>query len=126
MTNGFMPEASGNVRFEDLDDWMTAGVDVLSTSSMNMGVRSIDISMLVDESGVRHFPRKADGALHIPTTMGEAESHPRYASLMSRQRLVDAMKEGLLAGSALIAHGRRSFRLSNWGTNRAWRGCSYR
>lgn len=49
-------EASGNVRFEDLDDWMTAGVDVLSTSSMNMGVRSIDISMLVDESGVRTLP----------------------------------------------------------------------
>ena len=49
-------EASGNVRFEDLDDWMTTGVDVLSTSSMNMGIRSIDISMLVDESGVRTIP----------------------------------------------------------------------
>ena len=49
-------EASGNFRFEELDDWMTAGVDVLSTSSMNMGVRSIDISMLVDESGVRTLP----------------------------------------------------------------------
>ena len=54
-----------------------------------------------------HSPRKTDGALLIPTTMGEVpESHPRYASLMSRQRLVDAMKEGLLADSALIAHGR--------------------
>jgi len=49
-------EASGNIRFEDLDDWMTTGVDVLSTSSMNMGVRSIDISMLIDESGVRTLP----------------------------------------------------------------------
>ena len=53
------------------------------------------------------FPRKTDGARHIPTTMGEVpESHPRYASLMSRQRIVDAMKQGLLADSALIAHGR--------------------
>ena len=32
-------EASGNIRFEDLDDWMASGVDVLSTSAMNMGVR---------------------------------------------------------------------------------------
>ena len=53
------------------------------------------------------FPRKTDGARHIPTTMDEVpESHPRYASLMSRQRIVDAMKQGLLADSALIAHGR--------------------
>ena len=52
-------------------------------------------------------PRKTDGVLHGPMTMGEVpESHPRHASLMSRQRLVDAMKEGLLADSALIAHGR--------------------
>ncbi len=33
-------------------------------------------------------------------------SHPRRASLLARQQLVDAAAAGLLAGSALIAHGR--------------------
>ena len=35
-----------------------------------------------------------------------AARHPRRASLLRRQRLVDAAKLGLLADSALIAHGR--------------------
>ncbi len=34
------------------------------------------------------------------------ESHPRRNSLLSRQKLVDAQKKGMLADSALIAHGR--------------------
>ena len=34
------------------------------------------------------------------------ESHPRRKSLISRQAIVDATKEGLLADSAMIAHGR--------------------
>lgn len=34
------------------------------------------------------------------------DSHPRKASLMSRQRMVEASKRGLLAESAMIAHGR--------------------
>ena len=34
------------------------------------------------------------------------ESHPRKKSLLSRQRIVDATKNGLLADSAMIAHGR--------------------
>ncbi|MEC7706828.1 MAG: phosphopantothenate/pantothenate synthetase [Candidatus Thermoplasmatota archaeon] len=34
------------------------------------------------------------------------ESHPRKVSLMARQSLVDAAAEGLLADSAMIAHGR--------------------
>jgi len=34
------------------------------------------------------------------------DSHPRKASLMARQSLVDAAAEGLLAESAMIAHGR--------------------
>jgi len=39
--------------------------------------------------------------------MGEIpDSHPRKASLMARQSLVDAASEGLLAESAMIAHGR--------------------
>ena len=33
-------------------------------------------------------------------------SHPRYASLLMRHRLEVAEKRGMLAGSALIAHGR--------------------
>ena len=34
------------------------------------------------------------------------DSHPRRASLLARQSLVDAVAEGLLADSAMIAHGR--------------------
>ncbi len=39
--------------------------------------------------------------------MGEVpRSHPRYESLMGRRLLTDAAADGLLADSALIAHGR--------------------
>ena len=39
--------------------------------------------------------------------MGEIpDSHPRRTSLLARQSLVDASAEGLLADSAMIAHGR--------------------
>jgi len=39
--------------------------------------------------------------------MGEVpESHPRYTSLMARQRMTEAAAAGMLADSALIAHGR--------------------
>ena len=39
--------------------------------------------------------------------MGEVPpTHPRYASLMARKRLTDAASAGMLAESALIAHGR--------------------
>jgi 4-phosphopantoate--beta-alanine ligase len=34
------------------------------------------------------------------------ESHPRRTSLLSRKKIVDATKKGLLADSAMIAHGR--------------------
>ena len=34
------------------------------------------------------------------------EDHPRRDSLLSRQKMVDAQNKGLLADSALIAHGR--------------------
>ena len=33
-------------------------------------------------------------------------SHPRYQSLLLRHRLEQAEQQGLLAGSAMIAHGR--------------------
>tara|TARA_B100001142_G_scaffold252286_1_gene252742 strand:- start:1399 stop:2184 length:786 start_codon:yes stop_codon:yes gene_type:complete len=35
-----------------------------------------------------------------------SKSHPRYNSLISRNKLVEAAEEGLLAKSAMIAHGR--------------------
>ncbi|MEC8927458.1 MAG: phosphopantothenate/pantothenate synthetase [Candidatus Thermoplasmatota archaeon] len=39
--------------------------------------------------------------------MGEVPpTHPRYASLMARKRLTEAASAGMLAESALIAHGR--------------------
>ena len=39
--------------------------------------------------------------------MGEVPlSHPRYNSLMGRKLLTEAAADGLLADSALIAHGR--------------------
>ena len=34
------------------------------------------------------------------------ESHPRRKSLISRKTIVEATKKGLLADSAMIAHGR--------------------
>ena len=34
------------------------------------------------------------------------KSHPRYESLLLRDKMVNASKEGYLADSALIAHGR--------------------
>ncbi len=34
------------------------------------------------------------------------ESHPRYESLVLREKIVEASKEGYLADSAMIAHGR--------------------
>ena len=39
--------------------------------------------------------------------MGEIpDSHPRKASLLARAKLTEAASEGLLAESAMIAHGR--------------------
>ena len=46
-------EASGNVKFEDIDEWKNTDVDVISTSKLNMGVSSIDMSMLLDDEGIR-------------------------------------------------------------------------
>jgi len=47
--------------------------------------------------------------MHEVIPMGEHAadpSHPRYRSLLMRRRLEEAASKGLLAGSALIAHGR--------------------
>jgi len=48
-------EASGNITFEDIDDWKGTGVDVISTSKLNMGVASVDMSMLLDDEGIREI-----------------------------------------------------------------------
>ena len=40
-------EASGNIVFEDLEEWRECGVDVLSTSAINRGTSPLDMSMLM-------------------------------------------------------------------------------
>ncbi len=42
-------EASGNITFETLDDWFECGVDVISTSAINRGVKPLDISMIIGD-----------------------------------------------------------------------------
>ena len=42
-------EASGNIVFDDLEEWRECGVDVLSTSAINRGTAPLDISMLIDQ-----------------------------------------------------------------------------
>jgi nicotinate-nucleotide pyrophosphorylase (carboxylating) len=42
-------EASGNIVFDDLEEWRECGVDVLSTSAINRGVSPMDMSMLIDQ-----------------------------------------------------------------------------
>ena len=42
-------EASGNITFETLDNWFECGVDVISTSAINRGVKPLDISMIIGD-----------------------------------------------------------------------------
>ena len=49
---------------------------------------------------VKRRARAARGVADIP------KSHPRYESLMTRQRIEDGVKAGLVATQGLIAHGR--------------------
>ena len=42
-------EASGNITFNELDQWFECGVDVISTSAINRGVKPLDISMIVGD-----------------------------------------------------------------------------
>jgi nicotinate-nucleotide pyrophosphorylase (carboxylating) len=39
-------EASGGITFEGLDEWRECGLDVVSTSAINRGVKPMDLSML--------------------------------------------------------------------------------
>lgn len=41
-------EASGGITFENLSDWRECGLDVVSTSAINRGVKPLDVSMLMD------------------------------------------------------------------------------
>ena len=43
----FILEASGGIVFESLEDWNSVGVDIVSSSALNMGVRPLDMSMLI-------------------------------------------------------------------------------
>ena len=42
-------EASGNIIFETLDEWFECGVDVISTSAINRGVKPLDMSMIIGD-----------------------------------------------------------------------------
>ena len=42
------------------------------------------------------------------------DSHPRKSSLLSRLKMVDGAKRGLLADSAMIAHGRGRRTTISW------------
>ena len=39
-------EASGNITYEKLEQWFECGIDVLSTSAINRGVKPLDMSMI--------------------------------------------------------------------------------
>ena len=43
-------EGSGGIKLEELSDWTGTGVDVISSSEVNMGSRSLDFSMLIGEA----------------------------------------------------------------------------
>ncbi len=41
-------EGSGGVIFEDLQQWIDSGVDLVSTSALNRGIAPLDLSMKVE------------------------------------------------------------------------------
>ena len=49
LRNAVLLEASGNITFETLDEWFECGVDVISTSAINRGVKPLDISLIVGD-----------------------------------------------------------------------------
>lgn len=49
LRNAVLLEASGNITFETLDEWFECGVDVISTSAINRGVKPLDMSMIVGD-----------------------------------------------------------------------------
>ena len=49
LRNAVWLEASGNITFETLDEWFECGVDVISTSAINRGVKPLDLSMIIGD-----------------------------------------------------------------------------
>ena len=49
LRNTIFLEASGNITFDTLDEWFECGVDVISTSAINRGVKPLDISMIIGD-----------------------------------------------------------------------------
>ena len=49
LRNSVFLEASGNITFDTLDEWFECGVDVISTSAINRGVKPLDISMIIGD-----------------------------------------------------------------------------
>lgn len=49
LRNTVFLEASGNITFDTLDEWFECGVDVISTSAINRGVKPLDISMIIGD-----------------------------------------------------------------------------
>ncbi len=43
-------EASGNIRFDELDSWTRTGAHVLSTSALNRGVRPLDVTLMLEDA----------------------------------------------------------------------------
>ncbi|RLF68685.1 MAG: hypothetical protein DRN35_06565 [Thermoplasmata archaeon] len=61
--------------------------------------------------GVPRAPRSSPPPLiascrEVPDLVKIPPSHPRYRSLMERERLVEAFRKGLVAPEGLLAHGR--------------------
>lgn len=49
LRNTVFLEASGNITIDTLDEWFECGVDVISTSAINRGVKPLDISMIIGD-----------------------------------------------------------------------------
>ena len=41
-------EGSGGITKDSISEWASSGVDLISTSAMNRGVSSLDISLIID------------------------------------------------------------------------------
>ena len=49
LRNTVFLEASGNITFDTLAEWFECGVDVISTSAINRGIKPLDISMIIGD-----------------------------------------------------------------------------
>ena len=49
LRNSVILEGSGNITLDNLEEWFECGLDVLSTSSINRGVKPLDVSMIIGD-----------------------------------------------------------------------------